>query len=126
LRPLEAIECRDALIDKDAKGNISEAKWPKAEFIIGNPPFLDIRLMRTGLGDESVEKLFSVYKGRVSREADFVAYWFEKARTAFMAQQTRRAGLVAPIRFVGALIGKSLIEFLSRPGFLRGGAMSRG
>ena len=72
-----------------------EAEWPKAEFIVGNPPFLGIRLMRNGLGDETVERLFEIYDGRVSREADLVVYWFEKARAALKAGRTKRVGLVA-------------------------------
>jgi hypothetical protein len=36
--------------------------------------------MRTELGDKYVDDLFAVYEGRVPREADFVCYWFEKAR----------------------------------------------
>jgi type II restriction/modification system DNA methylase subunit YeeA len=72
-----------------------EAEWPKAEFIVGNPPFLGIRLMRNGLGDEMVERLFAIYDGRVSREADLVVYWFEKARAALKTGRAQRVGLVA-------------------------------
>lgn len=114
LRKLDAIEHGDALItgaatllandmlekqplsklpDSDMK--YFEAEWPKAEFVVGNPPFLGTRLMRTGMGNETVERLFAVYDGRVSREADLVCYWFEKARAALKAGQTRRVGLVA-------------------------------
>jgi hypothetical protein len=59
------------------------------------PQFLGIRLMRAGLGDETVERLFAVYDGRVSREADLVVYWFEKARAQIKARKTSRAGLVS-------------------------------
>jgi type II restriction/modification system DNA methylase subunit YeeA len=51
--------------------------------------------MRAGLGDETVETLFDVYQGRVSREADLVIYWFEKARSQIKAANSSRAGLVA-------------------------------
>jgi type II restriction/modification system DNA methylase subunit YeeA len=95
LRKLDSIECRDALIAKSAEASFAEASWPDAEFIVGNPPFLGIRLMRAGLGDETVERLFDVYDGRVSREADLVVYWFEKARSQIKAAKALRAGLVA-------------------------------
>ena len=36
LRPLDTIECRDAVLNPDG----TEAEWPEAEFIVGNPPFL--------------------------------------------------------------------------------------
>ena len=39
LEDLEAIECRDALVTKKEDGSYEEAQWPRAEFIIGNPPF---------------------------------------------------------------------------------------
>jgi type II restriction/modification system DNA methylase subunit YeeA len=95
LRKLDAIECRDALVTEAADGRVVEASWPAAEFIVGNPPFLGIRLMRGGLGDATVETLFAVYDWRVSREADLVVYWFEKARAQIKAGKTSRAGLVS-------------------------------
>jgi type II restriction/modification system DNA methylase subunit YeeA len=51
--------------------------------------------MRNGLGDETVERLFEIYDGHVSREADLVVYWFEKAHAALKAGRTQRVGLVA-------------------------------
>jgi type II restriction/modification system DNA methylase subunit YeeA len=91
LRPLGTIECRDAVINPDR----SEPDWPEAEFIVGNPPFLGGKLMRSGLGNDEVEALFSLYRRRVPPEADLVVYWFEKARMQVALGQTRRVGLVA-------------------------------
>jgi type II restriction/modification system DNA methylase subunit YeeA len=91
LRPLDTIECRDAVLNPDG----TEAQWPEAEFIVGNPPFLGGKLMRSGLGDHDVERLFDRYWGRVPPEADLVTYWFEKARAQVKSGQTKRAGLVA-------------------------------
>jgi type II restriction/modification system DNA methylase subunit YeeA len=70
LRPLDTIECRDAVLNPDG----SEPTWPEAEFIVGNPPFLGGKLMRAGLGDDEVETLFHLYRGRVPPEADLVIY----------------------------------------------------
>jgi type II restriction/modification system DNA methylase subunit YeeA len=95
LENLDAIECRDALVTKREDGSYEEAQWPDAEFIVGNPPFLGIRLMRGGLGDDYVETLFHVFDGRVSRESDLVIYWFEKSRKAIELGETKRTGLVA-------------------------------
>lgn len=112
LRKLDAIERRDALVNSasdadtvhDDQGDLLavlqpslddiEAEWPPAEFIVGNPPFLGVRLMRQSLGDPTVERLFSVYNGRVSRETDLVCYWVEKSRAAVAERKTRRVGLV--------------------------------
>lgn len=97
LEKLDGIECRDALLasaDSESSGFI-EAAWPEAEFIVGNPPFLGGKLLRGGLGDDTVDALFRVYDGRVPREADLVTYWFEKARAQIAAGRTTRAGLVS-------------------------------
>ncbi len=40
LEPLETIRLRDALLDRSVPGRVSEASWPEADVIIGNPPFL--------------------------------------------------------------------------------------
>ncbi len=76
LKPLDTIECRDALLNEDG----SEAAWPAAECIVGNPPFLGDRLMRSGLGNDYVDRLRGTFEGRVPGGADLVCYWFEKAR----------------------------------------------
>ena len=90
LASLDQIECRDALLNPDG----TEAEWPKVDVIIGNPPFLGGKRLREGLGDEYVEQLFSVYRQRVPPEADFVAYWVEKAWRNIGQQTAERAGLV--------------------------------
>lgn len=95
LRKLDSIECRDAILAHNADGSAIESEWPEAEYIVGNPPFLGGKLMRTGLGNKTVADLFSVYAGRVSPEADLVVYWFEKAHTALEIKRVKRVGLVA-------------------------------
>jgi type II restriction/modification system DNA methylase subunit YeeA len=95
LRKLDSIECRDALLAPDGKGGFKRAEWPDADFIIGNPPLLGGKLVRSGLGDETVEALFKIYEGRVPAEADLVCYWFAKAWEALQADRTKRIGLVA-------------------------------
>jgi type II restriction/modification system DNA methylase subunit YeeA len=95
LRKLEAIEHRDALIHRLANGSAVEASWPQSEFIIGNPPFLGGKLLRSGLQDDYVETLFGVFEDRVPAEADLVTYWFEKARVEQQTGRTRKVGLVA-------------------------------
>jgi type II restriction/modification system DNA methylase subunit YeeA len=66
LRPLDTIECRDAVLNPDG----SEAEWPEAEFIIGNPPFLGNKRMISILGEEYTESLRRAYDGRVPGGAD--------------------------------------------------------
>jgi type II restriction/modification system DNA methylase subunit YeeA len=113
LRKLESIEGRDAVVKTNAGGNSSEAEWPKAEFIVGNPPFLGGKMMRSGLGDDSVEALFQVYKGRVPPEADLVTYWFEKSLRQITNGHANRVGLVATNSIRGGANRKVLDEVVS-------------
>ena len=91
LAPLDHIEHRDALLDADG----SEAVWPKADVIVGNPPFLGDKMMRGELGGDYVERLRKRYAGRVPGGADLVTYWFEKSRAQIETGLCERAGLVA-------------------------------
>lgn len=95
LEPLETIRLQDALLDRSDPEQPTEATWPAADFIIGNPPFLGGKRLRTELGDPYVDDLFSVFQGRVPAEADLVCYFFEKAREEIAAGCTERAGLLA-------------------------------
>ena len=97
LQPLDNIRLADAVLDLDANedGTPSEAQWPSADVIIGNPPFLGSKLIRRELGDEYVDAMFEVWADRVPREADLCCYWFEKARSQIEQGQVRRVGLLA-------------------------------
>jgi type II restriction/modification system DNA methylase subunit YeeA len=91
LKPLDQIECRDAVMNE----NGTEPRWPKVDAIVGNPPFLGGKLLRSGLGADYVERLFALYEGRVPAEADLVTYWFEKASQQLEKGLVVRVGLVA-------------------------------
>ena len=91
LKPLETIECRDAILAADG----SEPDWPEADVVIGNPPFLGDRVMRGGLGHEYTERLRRTYRGSVASSADLVCYWFYKAGKLIAQGRLARAGLVA-------------------------------
>ena len=70
----------DAILAYDADGKPVEPEWPEADVIMGNPPFLGTKLMRTGLSDLYVDGLFTVYADALNRQSDLVCYWFERAR----------------------------------------------
>jgi hypothetical protein len=91
LEPLDHIETRDAVLGADGR----EAVWPVADAVVGNPPFVGDKKMRSELGDAYTEALRAAYKGRVPGGADLVCYWFEKARAQIEAGALKRAGLVA-------------------------------
>lgn len=95
LRKLDSIERCDALICDKPDGTYVEAKWPDAEFIVGNPPFLGGKLLRSELGDEYVARLRKLYEDRVPPFADLVCFWFERARQQIKTGASRRSGFVA-------------------------------
>lgn len=101
LEKLTNIEHGDAILRYDAEGKAYEPEWPKAEFIVGNPPFLGGKRLRRELGDKYVDDLFALYEGRVPHEVDLVTYWFSKSfgevqlnksRVGLLATQAIRAG----------------------------------
>ena len=91
LKPLETIECRDAILTPEN----ADPLWPETDVMIGNPPFLGGKLLIRELGADYVSWMFSVYGGRVPAEADLVAYWFVKTGEHIGATKAKRAGLVA-------------------------------
>ena len=95
LEPIESIKLMDAILDLSDPEHPKEPEWPKADFIVGNPPFLGGKLLRTHLGDEYVDSMFRLWGARVPREADLCCYWFEKARQQIVRQNCSRAGLLA-------------------------------
>ena len=91
LKPLNTIECRDALLTPEGE----EPDWPQADVVIGNPPFLGGKLLRRGLGGDYVESLQRLYGSRIHGEADLVCYWFDKAARLIETRKIARAGFVA-------------------------------
>lgn len=94
LEKLDNIEHGDAIMRYDAEGKHYEPQWPKADFIVGNPPFLGGKRLRRELGDKYVVDLFALYQGRVPHEVDLVTYWFSKSFAEVQSNQSR-AGLLA-------------------------------
>ncbi len=89
------IECRDALLELRPGQAPRRARWPDAEFIVGNPPFLGGKKLRAGLGDHHVDALFCAWHGHVPREADLGTYFHEMAREMIAEGRCKRAGLLA-------------------------------
>lgn len=67
--------------------NPQKTAWPEADFVVGNPPFIGNKRMRTALGDGYVEALRGAWE-EMPDSADFVMYWWHHA-----AQLTRRGAL---------------------------------
>lgn len=74
--------------------NSEPAEWPKADFIIGNPPFVGMKRMRLALGDGYAEALRKAYKGVVPDSADLVMYWWYNAAKLLQQGKIERFGFI--------------------------------
>jgi hypothetical protein len=90
LDPLDTIENRDAILAWDDENGeplsvwregavcTGPAEWPKADCIVGNPPFLGFRLFgEHGLPREYVSAMHGNHE--IPRGSDLCCYWFEHA-----------------------------------------------
>ena len=73
--------------------DVKVAKWPETDFIVGNPPFIGGKDIRSWLGDGYVAVLRKAY-GLVPESADFVMYWWQRAAELARAGKIRRFGFV--------------------------------
>lgn len=113
LRPLDNIVCCDAALGPDGM----RAAWPKADAIIGNPPFIGGKRLRDMLGDSYTDRLFFAYSGRVPAEADLVTYWVANAWEATAAAKTERVGLVTTNSIRGG-VNRRVLEPIADAGGL--------
>ncbi|MEP0316876.1 MAG: class I SAM-dependent DNA methyltransferase [Hyphomonas sp.] len=91
LKPLDNIECRDAILNPDG----TQARWPDANAVVGNPPFLGGKRLRDELGSDYVDRLFNSWRGLVKPEADLVLYWFAQCGELMRSGSLDRAGMVS-------------------------------
>ncbi|NUB46118.1 class I SAM-dependent DNA methyltransferase [Fertoebacter nigrum] len=89
LRTLDTIQNRDAVLGPEG----GPAEWPRADALVGNPPFLGNKKMIAGLGEAYTLALRRAYPD-VPGGVDLVAYWFARAWQQMQAGQVTRAGLV--------------------------------
>ncbi|WP_254843746.1 class I SAM-dependent DNA methyltransferase [Thalassospira xiamenensis] len=90
LRTLDTIEHRDALLNTDN----TRAAWPKADVVIGNPPFLGNKKMIKELGEGYTVNLRKAYN-ETPGGVDLVSYWFVKVWSQMLTNDLVRAGLVS-------------------------------
>jgi hypothetical protein len=70
-----------------------KAKWPAADFIVGNPPFIGNKRMRDALGDGYADALRAAWPD-VPESADFVMYWWKHAADTVRTGAAQRFGLI--------------------------------
>ncbi|WP_349370005.1 DNA methyltransferase [Salinarimonas sp.] len=87
--------------------NPRPARWPEADFIVGNPPFIGKgEDMRTQLGDGYVHALWASRKKK-SDSVDFVMYWWEQAASILALENSR-------LRRFGFITTNSVTQTFSR------------
>lgn len=69
--------------------------WPEAEFIVGNPPFIGGKDLRSRMPPGYAETLWRAHP-HMNDSADFVMYWWDRAAEILTRKKTplRRFGLV--------------------------------
>ena len=110
-----SIRQTDAILVDGNTDNPQETKWPAAEFIIGNPPFLGRRSWNRNLEREYIQAVDQVYQSVLARSSDLCCYWFEKARAQIEAGRTWRAGLLAT-QNIRAVFSRGVLERINRSG----------
>ena len=73
----------------------TRAVWPRADVVVGNPPFLGSSKFLREMGDDYSRDLRKAWEGVVPGAADLVCYWFANAWAQIQAGNVERAGLVA-------------------------------
>jgi len=69
------------------------AKWPKADFIVGNPPFIGSKRIREQLGDGYFEAIRRAHP-RSPGDIDLVYYWWAFGADLVGRKLVRRCGLI--------------------------------
>ena len=101
----------DAQIETYTYENPQKAKWPEAEFIVGNPPFIGGKDMRTELGDGYAEAAWKARKD-VPGGADFVMHFWDEAARRITAKLPKSK--TNPLRRFGFITTNSITQTFSR------------
>lgn len=75
--------------------NPRRPEWPEADYIVGNPPFIGGKDIRSRLGDAYATALWKA-NPKINKSADFVMYWWDRAAD----QMTRKGSRLKRFGFV--------------------------
>lgn len=107
LKAFHNIENRDAVLTwdgyplpqvvdgKEAYPNARRPAWPKADYIVGNPPFVGGKDIRARMGGSYAEALWKAHK-HMNESADFVMYWWDRSAEILLKPKSplKRFGFV--------------------------------
>ena len=107
----EEIPDPDATVEMYRYENPRPAEWPEAEFIVGNPPFIGGKDMRSELGDGYAEACWQARK-KIPGGADFVMHFWDEAATLLLRKPKK--GQTNPLRRFGFITTNSVTQTFSR------------
>ncbi len=74
--------------------NARPAKWPDADFVVGNPPFIGGKDLRQELGDGYAEALWES-RDYMPGGADYVMYWWDTGAGLLETGTVKRVGFIS-------------------------------
>ncbi|WP_348648336.1 DNA methyltransferase [Rhizobium sp. BK491] len=107
LKAFHNIENRDAVLTwngyplpkvvdgEETYPNARRPDWPKADYIVGNPPFVGGKDIRARMGSAYAEALWKAHK-HMNESADFVMYWWDRSAEILLKAKSplKRFGFV--------------------------------
>ncbi|MCY4396770.1 MAG: class I SAM-dependent DNA methyltransferase [Rhodospirillaceae bacterium] len=107
----EEIPDPDATVPLYRYENPRRADWPEAEFIVGNPPFIGGKDMRTELGDGYAEACWKA-RPKIPGGADYVMHFWDEAAIRLLRKPKK--GEANPLRRFGFITTNSVTQTFSR------------
>ncbi|OHZ29583.1 class I SAM-dependent DNA methyltransferase [Agrobacterium vitis] len=80
---------------EDIYPNPRRPDWPKADYIVGNPPFVGGKDIRARMGSAYAQALWKAHK-HMNESADFVMYWWDRSAEILLKAKSplKRFGFV--------------------------------
>nr|WP_316655112.1 DNA methyltransferase [uncultured Gellertiella sp.] len=100
LKAFRNIECRDAVLlwdgypvprvedGREVYPNPRRPKWPEADYIVGNPPFIGGKDLRARMGSAYTQALWTAHR-HLNDSADFVMYWWDRSAEILLKPKSR-------------------------------------
>lgn len=87
-RPLERTDAEGNRVEVWRYLNPKRPEWPAADYIVGNPPFVGGKDIRSRMGEGYATALWAAHS-HMNESADFVMYWWDRAAEILARKATR-------------------------------------